>query len=442
MFQKQPHSLDAAVQNPIDLSNEFDLTNDFIDLNIDCKLLIFDYLPISDLVSLVSTNKFFSTLMRAVLTRRFSEKELIFETRYRVDEYIETSDRIHIRLESNAIWTLEQFGPYIQSIKLADLKVSEPKVYKLIDEYCSETLVHLNLDYLHENFFEFMKTPFKKVQTISLSGLIYTLASDELGFSDMFPALRYLRISGYTKLSTQFDLNALRLDFPLLEHLSVDIDKFPDVRSLATESMTMEIIENSPNIRILALTNASSKLLKFVAEKLPNLEKLEIYAYNEGIHRDNIHFEHVKIFRVGKSFHQSMPTHFTFSELEEFQVQPNPCDGKYIDFIIANGQLKKIEVFEEFGLTDDDLLRLSLAKLNVTEMKIVCDFNIQNDRIIQIVQNCEHLERFELRIPISAAKLETILIELKEEFDNDWNINQIDKVVVMEKKNKDEDKDE
>lgn len=392
-----------------------------MDLDEDCQYLVFDKLRVTDLNALARTNKYYESFAMDIVRRRFAKKMVIFDLLWvhsTSNDYTETNEYIEIEHAEAAIKMLIQFGRFIKNLKIQHVSTvshldREPtkKVYRLIQEHCSESLTQFHFKHNEFNYFDYVTKPFKNVQNVTLNGNMNHLGNNQLNLQQIFPAMRYLHVN----LLRIKNMSTLTLEFPHLEHLNVAICTV-NFNEYVREPTIVELIRKNPQIRSIVLGNLYLNLLEVVSETLVNLEQLTLYSYFEPVAGVEYHFEQVKSFKFSNNWGQSMPSNITFGEhLEEFEVNARLHDHKYIDFIENNRNLKKICIHKP---DNDDIQRLAAAELNVTEISISFDNDVEGENLVQLVKNCKQLNQLHLKMTSANQKIEEIFSMLRKEFEN------------------------
>lgn len=415
------------------------------DLNEDCLRLIFNQLHVTSLFSLAKTSKYFDIIVEDVIKRRLSKRMVVFsmlhpsKSPYLIFE--ENKESVKVRYVEAAIEFLKKFSQYIRNLKIKDIlprrhmprRLNE--VYRLIHEHCSETLTEFQYEWMNDNFFDFITIPFTNVQTVSMTGNVFS-SSINLDFQQMFPVIRILHLNWVRIQNT----SKITLEYPHLETLYIEIhtDSSDDT---VNEPVVIDLIRKNPQIQSISLKNVHSNLLQIVSETLINLEQLTVDSYLEAKSTAKIHFEQMKSFKISNGFFRSMISNISFGEhLEEFEVIAHFRDHKYIDFIEKNRNLKKIFVYGPFGLLDNhDIQRLAAADLNVTEMSISFDIDIEGENLVQLVNNCKQLKQLHLTmIPTNQftsfkPEIKEIISMLSKEFENRFVLNRYENEIILTK---------
>lgn len=403
----------------------------FMDLNIDCHILILEHLQMLDLCTLARTSEYFSNLAENVLRLTFSKKMVVFSTLSLSKGLLETARIIQVWDVRSAVDILKTFGPNIRNILIDNISEHHDKqkeVFELIQEYCSETLTQFHYHGNRNNYFEYITKPFKNVHNVSLAGQVTSLNNYQFNFQELFPELHSLYFDNVCMQNT----SSIALHFPHLEYLYAGIwsNKYT---GYVTASVIMNIIRKNPQIRSINFKRATPQLLKIAADFLPNLESLELSYYEENQHDLDIHFKHVKSFKVHFCPKQTVPSGISFGDsLEEYQFQAYPQNHRYTDFIVNNRNLKKIR--GKFGLENRDIEQLAAADLNVVEMSIACHHYVRAANLVKLIENCKKLKRLHLSID-SNLPIYEIATSLRERFESEWIIDVKYDSMVLEKKN-------
>lgn len=412
----------------------------FMDLNTDCKLLIFKKLELPDLIALSETNTHLLSLAEYIWRCRFAKKSVFFPGLF--SSFTSNSNvspnRNYIMIDHFPTSTklLKNFGHLISSLKISNYympKDCAKNIYKLVNFYCSKTLTEFSISNVLANIFDEFEKPFEKVENVILEGSFDILGNSIHGLNDLFPAMRCLTIGAVNI----HNMSWIDIQFNHLERVQAHVfAHISDTPGLVNEAEFEKLLKNNPQIRSLNLKYVSPKLLKIVADRLPYLESLELENYNEldisAEESYNFHFEHMKNFSIKMSLH-SMPNNISFGNLEVFHTSrfPKPC-RRWIEFIENNKSLKK---FSTATIKSADILRLSRADLKLNEIYFECcseDVEVRN--IIDLIENSTELKRIDFKVE-SSQILNEIVNSLKNTFNNVWTITDFQSKVSMERIN-------
>lgn len=366
-----------------------------MDLSVECQLLILEKLDVPTLISLTETNKHFFYLVENVLKHRFVNNMIIFETPH---TFIDNSTGSINRIQSlqTAKKLLEHFGHLLRNLQVSR--------YPNINSF---------------DFFpnEFTK-PLENVESISLHGQFTRFSNEKLSFHEIFPAMRNLSVS---RVNVR-DMSWVDHNYPSLEHLSLHIWYEYSEPGYFNPLIVERLLQNNPQIRSLILENASRKMLSCVADKLLNLDILELRVFN-NFELDGapitLHFDNLKVLKMHRCI-KSIPIDVTFSSLEEFQTDgyPRKCK-KWIEFIERSENLKKLRITQPIDNTD--VSQLSTSHSNIFEVYLMCGEDVKADTIIKFIKNGKQLRKIQLVMPSEVSV--SFMVDVFEKcFGMNWTI--------------------
>lgn len=410
-------------------------------LNADCQWLILKECDLASLISLSQTNMQFSFMVKDILRQKFSKKLIIFSVLQfngKIERDIhEDSDYIKIQHLHTIFKILKHFGHLIRNLKIQHSTSPNKKlssVYKFVNMYCSDTLRQLHMTNSFGTFFDQFSKPFRSVKNLTLHGIFDKLSSSQLTFIKMFPAISLLSLD----MIQVKDMSWIDCKLPHLEHLDVFIWGDEGTLEGFPESATERLIKSNPQILHIMLRNATPKLLKLVAIELHELESLELRSYNgSNVENHELIFNTVKVFKTQHGL-ESVPKNITFNNLEEFQTDgfPKRC-SKWIELVEKNKSLKKLRVIQRY-LDNEDVSKLAMANLNLTEISAAFDQKAIGESIIKLVENSKNLRKIKL-ISFGAElnKSNDISLEevLQKSFGFEWHIIEKTNDIVFERIN-------
>lgn len=330
----------------------------------------------------------------------------------------EDMNGISVRSPSNMMLALREFGHWIRNLEIktvsnsdATMRLSE--IVDLLEKHSSETLEELHISDIDQNLFKNVKTTFGKVEIISLAGKIGGLGNEQFYFNEIFPALRELYIDNVFIR----DSNNLTFEMPQLECLhSINFNLLNKER----ESVIEEMFRMNPQIRRLTLTDVDPNVVQAAADNLLNLEHFELSHYNKNDDEDHsFHFEDMKTFKIDIQLDGIMPRHITFGQkLEEFEVQFINRNPNVFNVIESHRNLKKLHLHGY--LTNDEVLRLAAAELDVNEMTFYTNYDVALESTVQAIQSCKQLNKFHLEV---IKRDRHFFGKLREQFESEWIID-------------------
>lgn len=186
-----------------------------------------------------------------------------------------------------------------------------------------------------------------------------------------------------------FDIPKSYYKMPMLDELTYS---HKDDRMIKS---AIGLFENNPQIRNLTLRFASSDLLPALA-KITNLESLELTGFvdrDEHTERINYHFDNLKVFKMNGET-KDLPQ-FTFDHLEEFDIDEwgSANYSPIMSFVLANKEsLKRLRL--NVGLWEEEILELTKANLNVTEMSFATRaFSIKANVVCNLITSAKHVKK-------------------------------------------------
>lgn len=394
-------------------------------IGADCQLLIVSHLSELDLLSLAKSNKYFFDIVEYEFGRRFSTKTVWFdgdiESSYGVPNKFRISD------ESVAVEILKLFGHLIQNLKISNFETSLQMdlIYNLIKEICPETLVKLDISYNFPAFspFQNIRKIFKKVKTLELYGDLVSFGSSPYDLNDTFPVLEELEWSNAAVQSPEKWI----VNLPHLKYLYVGLLR-------DQESLVIELLRKNPQILRFAVSSATPKLLKGIADLDPIFEEFSLFHLDVGkIPMCDCHFKNVIKFTIHISYHFQCIDTITFSEkLEEIEFGNNfKRASNFIDFIKRNEKIKRLRVIGDQTVTNNGMQRLALTYLNVKEIHLHCADDVTEKSIIQLIENTKLLNRLTLRwsnitnfknMPDSTFNMDEGVFKLSKSLENKWKM--------------------
>lgn len=369
----------------------------FDDLNLDCQMLIFDHFNLSTLVVVAETSKYYQSLAADVFKRNFAKMEIQIFTPFLKHSTIFGGENYTATQNVDiATKLVRNFGYLIDSLKIGHYSHYDEQtkqINKMINLYCSETLMRISIQSYKENIFDSMKVPFKKVVDVYIDGRYDKLGGQLLNLNDIFPSMHRLFLN-YVKIS---DLTSIELTFSHLQYLHIEIYQYEDIDRI-DDAAFKRFIKKNPQIRTMKLLHGSRRSLEFISKFSTNLETLKIKWYDERVPnegRQQIYFGNVKRLEMEHSS-QSIPENITFSNLIEFKsdAHPNNCH-KWIDFVDQNRNVSILRLTGRY-INNAEFSMLVTFNLSLTEDSLKCDSDVNGQTIIQFIENSKDLRQINL----------------------------------------------
>lgn len=403
----------------------------FLDLNVDCQLLILENVCMRGLIAVAKINKHFHSLAADVVRRQCAKKSVkitlqrpqtLTSTECQQQQIIETEDEIRIKDLELAASVLQLFGSSIKSLKILQHFTSNNNFdwfYELVILHCSGSLTEIDIDTEVNDVFEKFTTPFENVLRVTLNGDFNRLSNAALNFSSIFPAIRQLVL----KIVSVVDMEWMSQSIPTLEHLDVNVWTYSLASGEFSEDLIKPVFQSNPHLKSVTLRSISPSMLQFVAEQLPNLDSLELVNYQESRLEDDgshFHFEHLKRFVMIRGAY-SVPIRITFGNksLVEFETDANPEKCKrWIKLIENEANLKRV-IIRAF-LEEEDFERLANFQSNMEAISVFLD-NVECEQIGKFIENNQCLREIQLKT-LKRQSMVPIVHFLEERFDTEWII--------------------
>lgn len=390
-----------------------------------------------DLLSSVKATKNVSQLNADYIIRKFSSKAIhiyynpkndiaskalrFFNIMGTKASYYVHRDRIEIIDDFQLIKdTLRYLGNFIRKINVrnfnGDKKHSE-EIMKLINQYCSESLIEMEILFNDSNFnsLKYATKPFESVEHISIGGYIpKTDNISSIGLNNemnqIFPALRNISLA----ISSP-DNEYINCHFPHLKYAHVFVHDINFVN---------EFLRLNPQIKSLELGKASPETLRKLNEMFPTLERLTLESsgmIKDEEEEEEITFNNVTAFTMNYSDKNS-GKHLHFPSLQQFDIDLNHENSDdWVKFMTNHRQISRFHLKYSYYIADNEFQALTaelpnLMEMSVSHTKRVGD-SIGADVIIKFMESHEKLLKFN----INACKEEDKPI-LQEKLADKWTI--------------------
>lgn len=395
----------------------------------------------ASLIALSETNRHFSMLIPEVMKRKLADTFLGFTISYGGNKHIRETDKlIRIMNFQQATKILRNFGSLISNIRVDALRNNETKlIYRYINSYCSDTLKQFEIRYAYENVFDAFTVPFRNVHNVIMRGNLEKLHKSECQFNELFPALQKL---SFKKVSID-GMSWFDLTFPRLEDFYLDILSVSDYANIFPLSVTEKFLKKNPQIRRLALRLVSRKMLKRVADLVPNLESLEINSYietDEESADDAIHFYNLKALRIRQSS-RTMPRNLHLKNIEELEIDATHAEClRWIEFFEENRSLLRLRVTDRY-LNDYEISRLAMADLNLVEITAGLSREVKDETMVNFIEMTKNLRKLHLIKSFDPtlngndgnSSIQSTMTALRNKFKDQWNINETYSEILLER---------
>lgn len=362
------------------------------DVVVDCQLLIIEELDIPSLITIAQINSYYKDLAMNVFQRKHAHKILKIACGLRRSTEIisESSGHITIKSYGLTLMVFRTFGSIIKKLELAlhTTELNQRKViHEHISEYCSDSLLSIQLNNVVEDELEEFSTPLKKVENVTISRELNT-NDGKFTIAKVFPGVRRLSLEHITA----FDGFMLYVTIPTLEEVQIVL---PFSEGFLT-SMQM-FFEKNPQIRSLTLSYHNSiHCLEIASKWLKYLEELNIdFSQQSHVPDAEIHFGNVKKLTAiadRKNYFDII----TFDHLEELDLtcHSSECTG----FAMKNQNVSKLTITAQ-SISGEQILKIGKLLGNLTELSIENKYAIKAETIIRLTGEIKHLNKLKLNLP-------------------------------------------
>lgn len=266
----------------------------FFEMAPELQMLILEELDLVDLMNVADTNKHFNHMALDIYRRKFQERLVKIEGRLAIsNEVYVNENHISFSNPTTSSMFLRIFGHLIRKVWIFNMDMCAEDIEliaKNLNQFCSNTLLQLDIYNCPMNIWDSMPAPFKSMESVTFMNKLET--TENQNFTEIFPKIRRLGID-FVNSHHEDTFNA---HFTHLEHLAVGFveSQLPD--DAFQHRDFQRICQMNPQIRTLSLQYTSHEPLKYASEHLKNLESLQVSwpTWNSLNPDDEIRFESVK----------------------------------------------------------------------------------------------------------------------------------------------------
>lgn len=410
----------------------------FSDLPEDVFYVIFEQMDIDGLLTVFKANltntlsfvaiKTFQRIYRDYsvdLMRAYPDNDIYHDCEaFHVDS---SSKRIEVYKFEAGSDLLQHFGCAMHKIEIQNqfFEVNESAVVsRFINEFARDSLTHLNLGYIKVDTFEHFRFAFDGVEDLTLVIETEQIQNIKKFLNESFPNVQRLELS----LNADIDYSFIECRFNQLKHLTLNVLPFAWNRA----HQFTAFMKLNPHIKTAEIERFPPDLVKQLDELLPNVETLTLEIYDDN--NEPVHFSNVRDFTLYTNNGRFIEN-LSFERLESLQIQyiPELFDA-WIRFFLRHNDLQRLHLNERFQRPNIDLLEFTAALPNIVEMKMEYTTHDRVKDIIKFIKSHDKLMRF---CCSDSRFTQDELDTLRNSFDNDWTIEDIDDGVGLsfERKN-------
>lgn len=308
---------------------------------------------------------------------------------------------------------LKVFGQSISKLAVSFNFIHTKQKYigKLVNQYCSESLIEFQSKHCREGAYDDMKKPFVKVEKVVFIGTWKNLTHESCTLDKLFPKMRVLNLS-------VTESHILDGHYPHLIELNADVDP---------SSSFIKFFEKNTQIKILRLESSTSmELIDTVNEKLSDLEFLEFRIPQDmpTYEGPEIRMSKVKNVTIRDTQNKFLPGKISFKKLDQMRLSVfGHINAEWTEFIVANKNLKSLTMVI-WNVNNTALLELSDKLNDLVEANFNVDNNIEIDNIAKFLESNKHMKTLNLNFPIGSI---IFLDELAEKLKENWKITPTNK---------------
>lgn len=368
----------------------------------------------SSLKSLLETYKNFDLIELRKFSianpRKRVEIEIVFKIWFLDDQFVINSPRLSPTGTFNeTLEVVQYFGRMITKLKvdyrLLDVYQCEA-LNKYLNEYCSESLLDVELVHCDDDKIVHLRGPFKFVENVHLhTGNLRTNTSR---FDEIFPTLCRLDLGEmyYTRTG------CFEGHFPHLENLTMEFwyGLYPYTVKLLEKRLRL-----NPQLKHLTISRCSWDILKMCSEYLPKLESLTLEQFHDDsdFQGQDIHFDSVKVFKFKprSAFRRNIGRlPIVFGNLEEIEFHDSP--NEWIEIMQTNNELKIVTTGPLNHIQFTNILR---SAPNIQELYTGYNALSPSDNVVRFMREAKHLKKL-----FFTAFNDRTLNQIHEKKDRNW----------------------
>lgn len=418
-------NMSSTGENQLQSNNENNKNKTkFIDINMDVQFLILKHLSLMELISLVEAIPQSYSLALKVI--RHNNYEIVIchncpniHQNYFENNIVKSVEIYNLDLILN---TLKMYGSSIQQIVIrSDFSDNNGSMIigRCINEYSSESLVHLRLGEIKEDTFARFTLPFKNLEHLTFTVANSTqFKNGSLPMNQLFPKLRRLT----TVWRSNVDYSFIDCHFPQLEWLYFE----GSMSAWQQREQIESILKKNHQIRSISVRFFPKDFIKILNKALPNIESLSIDRIDVGT--DAVHMANVNKFVIFDANSDSI-RNLSFPKLEslELKYSPEHLDA-WMEFFRKHQNLTKLYVFHPLSWQTVQLTELTKDLTNLHEVRLGCTNYISFEAISRFIDDHKRLMTFRF----SKYRFnDEDWFQLRHRFENEWNFELIDDEWVL-----------
>lgn len=400
-----------------------------------------------DLLTSIQINPKLNELIVDVYARKLASKSIFIggsELSKEVTiDVLESDSQISIRDFDLVKLALRKFGHKMKALAISYDGIEShqrEEIHHLIDQYCSRSITEMILMQMDQNVLKLFSNPLKTIEYLTIDGELKAQRNTFLKglfgrrllkLNEIFPNLRHLSLNNMNIP----DKKLLDVNFPQLEHVKIVLVPAPSRRYVrlfldrSKPAMENLFIKN-PQIKQLNLRNVNSLDFLRIANKLPNLNWLQItfFALQKRYSGHVIQFKTVKKLELNIRADINLDKIVRFDQVEELILHRN---GKLAqEFPIQNApHLKKLNIIG-YPFHGRAFIQLDKKAPNLKDVIISSSSTLKVEDIAKFAKENKELEKLRL-INID----QNLPGNLTKHLNDGWTVTQTDFILTIQKKN-------
>lgn len=343
-----------------------------IEINDHCLWHTFEFLSANDLVKMAEAHERFIPVAISVFRRLYQKKKKLIVNLNSAKH--QTTNAYVSPAAENIEALFRHFGHLISNALINFFGDKRVDIETLLQEFCADSLVKLDLTFCDSSDFQCINKPFAKLKKLQIVESILSQPLSQMNI--WFPNIQHLELV-YVKLMQP---ELLEVNLPHLQHLEI----YNHELDMPIKTVR-EMLRKNPQLKsVTLLCDYDRDFIESLSQNVSGLEVLELWAPEDRFlhfHDHKIHFGTVKKFTLNAcssrgDFLVNVP--FTFDALQELTLDGfNQFKGQIMDFVMQCKMVKNLKLLPYVEDWDDllinDLRKILNALPQLTEMEFCAD---------------------------------------------------------------------
>lgn len=379
-------------------------------------------LDVNDLINIAKISSEFTYIASNIYHRKYADYEIRIERieyEWHEEPYsIEESPKyIIVRDFQLASDMLKYFGNRFRNLFIRNdssrnytLGSDWATINQFVNEYASESVVHLKLNEISKELWSLFTIPFTNVEALYIN---IKTDTDGMKLNQLCPNMKEFHID----LINAANYDSINCELPHLQHLDISISMRNPWNK---KDQILGLIRNNPQIRSIVAVHTPPTFIRRVSEYLPNLKYLTLQFHDDQ--NGLIHFDSVRHCVLYTNTIDTLKN-LSFLHLESLQMQYSPEElDKFTEFFLRHKSLKRLTVLPKQN-TQFQLNLLTVDLVNLVEMTVEFHSDINIDNVTKFIENHPKLIKFQFKPNIMESSDWEVFCK---KFEQDWHIVSIE----------------